>query len=514
MTETNTRADMTAQDESAAFDLELARLAGLSALEYERQRQETAKRFGVQPARLDKLVKERKGEEAGQAAASDPPYEETEPWPEPVDGAALLDEMERTIGRFIVCDPPVRTAAALWAAFTWFIDVVNVAPIALITAPEKACGKSQMLEVFARLARRSMQTSNISPAALFRAIEMWQPSLMMDEADTFMRDKKGENQELRGVINSGHTRASAYVIRTVGEEHVPAKFSTWGAKAIAGIKADGLADTITDRAVVFRLRKKLKTERVERLRSGAAETLFPLLRRKLARFAQDAGEAVRRADAPELEALTDRQMDNWEPLLAVALAAGGTWPERAAKAALALCKVDCEPAGTGPELLANIRAIFLEREGDPLAPADRIATAELIKALCENEEWRWATYNHGREIAARQVAAILKGYGIQTMTKIRIGEKTMRGYMKKDFDDAFNRYISDFSPSPPFLSGTGEQSSNINELQENYAEHGENHVPQKICYNSLESLQCSAVPHKNPPTGAKSEKRGKTCRTY
>ena len=425
-----------AQDESSAFERELERLAGLSALEYERQRQDAAKRFGVQATRLDRLVKERKGKEpeAGQAAAL--PFEETEPWPEPVDGAELLDEIEAAIGRFIICDPPVLTAAALWAAFTWFTDVVNVAPIALITAPEKACGKTQLLEVFARLARRSMQTSNISPAALFRAIEMWRPSLMMDEADTFMRDKKGENQELRGVINSGHTRASAYVIRTVGEEHVPAKFSTWGAKAIAGIKADGLADTITDRAVVFRLRKKLKTERVERLRGAEARELFPLLRRKLARFAQDAAEVVERADAPELEALSDRQMDNWSPLLAVALAAGGTWLERAQGAALALSGVEDEPGGIGPELLANVRDVFRDH-GDP----DRIATADLIEALCANEEWRWATYNHGREVAPRQVASLLKGYGIKTNNKIRIGDRVARGYMKADFEDAFMRYV-------------------------------------------------------------------------
>ena len=423
-------------DEAAAFEGELDRLAARSALEYERQRKGAAKRFGVDQGRVDKLVRERKAGEAAARPTEAPPFEETEPWPDPVDPAALLDEIETTIGRFIVCDPPVRTAAALWAAFTWFIDVVQVAPLALITAPEKSCGKSQLLDLFARLARRSMPTSSISPAALYRAIQMWRPALMIDEADAFMRD----NEELRGVLNSGHTRSSAFVIRAVGDEHIPTSFSTWGAKAIAGIRADRLAATITDRAVVLPLRRKLKTEKVESLRGRDARELFPLLRRKLARFAQDAAHIVEGADVPELEALNDRQRDNWEPLLAVALAAGGAWQEKAKEAALALSHVE-EPTGTGPELLANIRAIFQEREENPFASADRIATADLLEALCENEEWPWATYYRGREITARQVANILKSYGIKTMTKIRIGESTARGYLKADFGDAFSRYL-------------------------------------------------------------------------
>lgn len=46
---------------------------------------------------------------------------------------------------------------------------------------------------------------------------MWKPTMLIDEADTFLCD----NDELRGVLNTGHTRATAYVIRTVGEDHEP-----------------------------------------------------------------------------------------------------------------------------------------------------------------------------------------------------------------------------------------------------------------------------------------------------
>jgi len=64
---------------------------------------------------------------------------------------------------------------------TWFIDVVRVAPLAVITSPEKRCGKTLLLSLMGRLVARAITASNISPAALFRTIDAWQPTLLIDE---------------------------------------------------------------------------------------------------------------------------------------------------------------------------------------------------------------------------------------------------------------------------------------------------------------------------------------------
>ena len=72
-----------------------------------------------------------------------------------------------------------------------------------------------------------------------------------------------DNEELRGILNSGHTKAAANVIRNV--DHKPRRFSTWAPKAIATIRT--LADTLEDRAVVVRLQRKPPGATVERLRS-------------------------------------------------------------------------------------------------------------------------------------------------------------------------------------------------------------------------------------------------------
>ncbi|HEY5505074.1 MAG TPA: DUF3631 domain-containing protein, partial [Sedimentisphaerales bacterium] len=319
-------------------------------MQYDQVRKIEAKALGVRPATLDATVKAaRKGTEA-----DDLPFTDVDLWSEPVAPAQLLTDIATTIRRFIVCNEEVSHAAALWISMTWFIDIVQVAPLAVITSPEKRCGKSLLLFLLGRLSARAITASNISPAALFRTIDAWQPTLLIDEADAFMKD----NEELRGLLNSGHTRDSAYVIRTVGENFTPTKFDTWGAKAIAGI--GHVADTLMDRAIVLELRRKLPHEKVERIRN-AEQSLFDDLCSKLARFAEDYSEEVRQSRPPLPNSLNDRAQDNWEPLLAIAMTASNEWLLTGTTAALRLSGGESASQTIGTELLSDIQMIFKEQ---------------------------------------------------------------------------------------------------------------------------------------------------------
>lgn len=402
----------------------IKRLAAMSPLEYDRNRREIANSIGVRPATLDRMViAERKGD-----SDDDMGFPDIEPWTSPVDPGALLTEISKTLRRFIICQKETADAVALWVAMTWFMDVVQIAPLAIITAPEKRCGKSQLLFLLGKLSCRPLTASNISPAALFRAVDAWKPTLLVDEADAFMRD----NEELRGIINAGHTRDSAYVVRTVGDNFTPTRFSVWGAKALAGI--GHLADTLMDRAIVLELRRKLPDESAERLRH-AEPGLFDTLAEKLARFADDCRDAVRYA-RPELPAcLNDRAQDNWEPLLAIADIAGGEWPSLGRKAALKLSGTDAPTMSTGTELLADIQEVFEAKK------VDKISTAQLIEALCAEDERPWATYNRGKPITPRQVSKRLGEYGISSTT-IRVGLETPKGFRRDMFDEVFSRYLA------------------------------------------------------------------------
>lgn len=370
--------------------------------------------------------------------------------PDPVDGAEMLGEITTTIQRHVIADAPTIHAAALWAAFTWFVDVVNVAPIANITAPEKRCGKTVMLGALARLSCRPLAVSNIAPAALFRALELWTPTLLIDEVDAFL----AEHEEARGILNAGFTRDTAFVIRCVGDDHTPTRFNVWGAKVLCGIGK--IADTLADRSIPLRLRRKMPGERTVKMRHADPEH-FAALVGKLARFAVDNREAVRHARPAEIDGLNDRANDAWEPLLAIASVAGGEWPRLARQAAITLHGLEGEAPSVGAELLADVQATFERKH------TAKMFSADLLLALCEDEESPWATWNRGKPIQPRQLSRKLAEFGIKSKD-VRQGFEVKKGYHLEQFGDAFKRYLSATEPSPsadtPFASAIPLQPSN------------------------------------------------------
>ncbi|MDZ4344010.1 MAG: toprim domain-containing protein, partial [Candidatus Binatia bacterium] len=207
------------------------------------------------------------GEGAGQTVfLADP-----EPWENPVDGGELLDDINGLIHRFVVLSPESARAVALWIVHCWALDACDISALLGVISPTKRCGKTTLLEIVGMIAPRAVSASNITAAALFRIVEKFSPTLLVDEADTFLAD----NDELRGVINSGHRRSSAFVVRTVGDDHEPRLFKTWAPKAVALIGK--LSATLEDRAIVIAMRRRAPGEIVARLRSAdyqaAAEPL-------------------------------------------------------------------------------------------------------------------------------------------------------------------------------------------------------------------------------------------------
>lgn len=404
-------------------------LKALPPLVYDRKLREKAKELGVKVKTLDLQVREaRKGADTAEVL----PFQPVEPWPAPVNPAQLLDLMVATLLRVVVMTVEQAISVVLWIALTWFIAVVEVAVLLLITAPERACGKSQLLTFVSRLVARALSAANSSPSFLFRSISLWRPTILIDEGDTFFAN----NDELKGMINAGHTRANAFVGRTVvlGDGYSPVLFDVWGAKAIAGISLEKvLPGSTMSRGLVVRLRRKLPHENAERLRDIPQET-FEEIASMLARFAEDYSEQVRDARPPLPDALSDRDQDNWEPLLAIAQCAGPEWLDKATKAAVAMSSTDTTSFSTGNELLADIAQVFSELN------VSKLRTTDLLDALTRDDEKGWATYNHGRPLNPRQLAKLLGSYGIGPKT-VRHGNETPKGYERSQFDDAFARYV-------------------------------------------------------------------------
>ena len=196
-----------------------------------------------------------------------------------------------------------------------------------------------------RLARKPLMASNANPAFLARAIEKHRPTVLIDEFDAMAAGDQAMAEALRGQLNSSFDRDGAKVGKCVplpGGGYDEREFSTWAATWIAGIRK--IPDTVEDRSVVLRLKRKLSSEKVARFRGRDGGELT-VLKRKTIRFVADNEHRLRdiEPDMPEaLNAAGDRATDAWEPLIAIADVAGGDWPQRARNAArLVDCRSIC-----------------------------------------------------------------------------------------------------------------------------------------------------------------------------
>jgi len=420
------------------FDSQVIKeLAQLSPFQYDRVRNDKAEELGVQVTTLDKEVKTaRKDFKVDSFNLDDP-----NPYSAPVNGADLLDEISTTLKRYLVLPEHAAETIALWTLFTYVVDSVRICTMLAITSPEKRCGKTLTLTVLLKLCSKALPASNISPAALFRTTEKLKPTLLIDEADTFLRN----SEEMRGILNSGHTREMAFTIRTVGDNHEPKHFSTWGAKVIAAIGK--LKDTIMDRCIEICMSRKKPGEKVECLKNFDGLEI----KSRCVRWANDNAENIRKCE-PEIPiSLHDRAADNWEPLLSIAELAGGKWPKVAKKAACALTQNDVEEDSIKIQLLADIRSIFKPGKGCDEQPLklnviDKIWTEELLNQLYQIEESPWADWRKGKALSARNLSRLLKIFGIKSQD-LKMDRVNKKGYRLEDFNECFTRYL----PATPLL---------------------------------------------------------------
>jgi hypothetical protein len=410
---------------------EIQRLASLSAVQYERERSGAAALLGMRTSILDAAVKAARPAEAkGQGRAFE--LQSVEPWPDTVNGAELLDAISEAIGSYVIMSAESKGALALWALHTHCFNSFSHSPRAAITSPEKGCGKTLTLDFLNCVVSRPLSTANATAAVIFRIVEMSSPTILIDEADTFLN----ENMELRGILNSGHRRGGT-VMRTIGDDHEPRQFSTWAPAAIAMIGR--LPDTLNDRSIVINLRRRKATERVQSFRSDRAEHL-KVLARKMARWAQDHGKELVGAD-PDMNGFENRTADNWRPLFAIADAAGGRWPEHARMIASAVVQAAVDQS-ISAQLFIDIRWIFDGCPGteDAAAAVDRVPSAFLVERLVKIEGRPWAEWKGGKPISQNTLARHLGRFGIVSSTVRFNSGHTAKGYYRSAFDDAFDRY--------------------------------------------------------------------------
>ncbi|TXS56085.1 DUF3631 domain-containing protein [Streptomyces sp. t39] len=369
-----------------------------------------------------------------------------------IDGAALLAEVEAFHRRFNVFPTEAAyVAVALWDAHAHLLDAFDSTPRIAFLSPEPGSGKSRALEIVETLVPQPMVAVNASPAALFRAVSGadGRPTILFDEIDTVFGPKAGENEELRGFLNAGHRR-SGVTYRCVGDgsNQTVQPFPSYCAVAMAGLGS--LPDTILTRSVIIRMRRRAPNETVQPYRQRLHEKEGHALRDRLARWADQVREKITGAWPDMPEGVTDRPADVWEPLLAVADAAGGTWPARARAACVELVTAATEDdeSSLGIRLLTDLR-------DNVFCGIDRMPTAAILECLLAMDDAPWVDMG-GKPLTSRGLARMLGGYvtGANKPIKPRPirtpGGTIPRGYYADDLADAWSRYC----PPTPGKSAT------------------------------------------------------------
>ena len=231
-------------------------------------------------------------------------------------------------------------AVALCAVHGHCFDCFDIMVIVAITSPQKRSGKTRLARLAGRMAPKRLFISGGSAAFITRAMELHHLNLFADEFDAVVKGDPEKAEAIRGVFNALFDREGAFIGKCVSTEngHDPRMFSIWGPAWLSGIKK--VWDTIEDRAVCIRLKRKVPGDKVGRLRVKDGPE-FDEFRRKAARWAADNEQALRDADPPcpnSLAEYSDRAADTWGVLFSIAQVAdkSGEWLKRAHTASLVL----------------------------------------------------------------------------------------------------------------------------------------------------------------------------------
>jgi len=360
------------------------------------------------------------------------------------DGEAVLNLVSAKLGTFCVFpDKHSRIAVTLWTALTHIIEEFYIAPRLALVSPEPECGKSLLLGLLSLLTPNPMFTLSASPPAIFRTLVDTKVTLLFDEVDAIW-SKHGKNdnhEDLRALLNAGYKRG-ATIPRCVGPKHEVQHFDVFCPVAMASIGE--MPETIMSRSVIIRMRRMAPDEgrQVTSYRPRRDDEILSTLRDSLAEWAAAVGKEAGAAWPDLPPGIINRPAEIWEPLLAIADAAGGNWPKMARTACVFLCDAAKDRrVSLGIRLLGDLRTVFSDK--------DAMTTAAIIESLTAEEselddDAPWANLR-GNPIDGRRLASLLKQYGIHS-TKVRVkASRPLQGYRREDLWDTWQRYLPSMS---------------------------------------------------------------------
>jgi hypothetical protein len=343
----------------------------------------------------------------------------------------LLDEIETFVRRFVgYPSDHAAVAHVLWCAHTHLMGSWYTTPRLAFMSPEKESGKSRALEISSLIVPSPILSINLSRAYLVRRVSKGQVTILRDEIDAIFGTTKAQevNAEVCSIFNGGYRRgAKVHLCKATGNND-----ASFAPIAFAGLKM--LPDTLASRSIFIHMKRNAPDEKLDEFRWRKVEPQGHALRRRLAAWCANIAETVSRAEPEMPDGIRDRKAECWEPLFAVADAAGGEWPERARAASVYLSEnAEKESMSPGVELLRHIR--------DAFGYEDKLFTVDVLARLINRPESPWKDIK-GKQLSDLGLADRLKLFEIKSKD-VRIGATNKKGYVKEHFYDAWRRYCPD-----------------------------------------------------------------------
>src|SRR5262249_55677665 len=215
------------------------------------------------------------------------------PWPDPVNLDALLNDIHRHRGRFIVIhNEHGAVATTLWTAFSWVHNkVATHSPPLLITSADEEgnAAKTLLCSYLQYQTPRGKMVTDPSGASFFHMIDHNHPTLIIDNAENLFKRKK----LLIDLLAASWTRGIPVTRQVHG---VTVEYDVFSPKIIGAIAGSNfLPPNAMGRSIHFGMLPKLPSETIEEFGYADNDELLAF-RRKLARFAVDHAEALRAAD--------------------------------------------------------------------------------------------------------------------------------------------------------------------------------------------------------------------------
>jgi hypothetical protein len=359
--------------------------------------------------------------------------------------SGLLEKIAKVIRRFVYLRDNQEAILAAWVLHTYVFKLSRHTPYMFVTAPERASGKSTLMDVLKVMVHNPFRTDGITAAALVKRVSRIQPTLFIDELDAMLASSPELAAAAQGILNAGFHR-NGVLTKCAGANNEDRDYVVFCPKAFAGI-GDLLHPTTASRSIHIQMRRRAANEAIEVFDEEDSEQLAAPIVEMAKGWAKAVTPYFTTFRIKHVHGWDGRQMDTARPLLTIAMLAGTAWFNRVLSALRIAFKNSADASESlGTLLLADIREYFAEKG------TDRVVTDELLRHLHQRDDRDYPGWGPRHEpMKPHHLGKELRKYGIASRT-IRIGTATAKGYLRDDFNDAWSRLC------PPIASTSHAES--------------------------------------------------------